>query len=82
MAIYFCDEDIKVNDYLDYNSIKYKKNATTNENKIKKLSLTWAWIWNFSIYIIQVQISNSKTRNNTTSAIAWFAKLLVLQSLT
>lgn len=25
MAIYFCDEDIKVNDYLDYVGIKYKK---------------------------------------------------------
>lgn len=25
IAIYFCDEDIKVNDYLDYDGIKYKK---------------------------------------------------------
>lgn len=24
-AIYFCDGDIKVNDYLDYDGIKYKK---------------------------------------------------------
>lgn len=34
-AIYFCDEDIKVNDYLDYYG-----STSTNENKIKKLSLT------------------------------------------
>lgn len=41
MAIHFCDEDIKVNDYLDYDGIKYTKlNYKWEQNKKAFLNLS------------------------------------------